>query len=157
MKTNVFKKLDGKKLKIAIVQARFNEVVTDGLKAGAVAALKEAGVLEKNIQILQVPGAFEIPLVCKKIALAKKFDGIIALGAIIKGDTAHFEYVAGGTTTGIMGVMLETVTPIAFGVLTTEDKKQAEVRSRNDQSNKGKEAASALIETIGVIKNIEKK
>ncbi|KKQ62064.1 MAG: 6,7-dimethyl-8-ribityllumazine synthase [Parcubacteria group bacterium GW2011_GWE2_38_18] len=157
MKTNVFKKLDGKTLKVAIVQSRFNEMITDGLKESAVKALLEIGVVEKNIKVLQVPGAFEIPLICKKIALAKKFNGIIALGAIIKGDTAHFEYVAGGATDGIMQVMLETNMPIAFGVLTTQDKKQAEIRSGNDDSNKGREAALALIETIGIIKNIGKK
>lgn len=156
MKANVFEKVEGKTLKIGIVQARFNTPVTDGLKNGAMKALAEAGVPEKNVKIYQVPGSFEIPVVCQRLARTKRFDGLIALGAVIKGDTAHFEYVSNGTTDGIMRVMLDERIPIAFGVIMTYDEPQAAVRSMNDERNKGYEAAMALVETLGVLRNIKK-
>lgn len=155
MKTNVFDKIDGKKLKVAIVQARFNKPVTDGLKDGAIKALKKAGVSEKNIKIYEVPGSFEIPIICQNLARTKEFDGLIALGAVIKGDTAHFEYVSDGAAEGIMRVMLDEKTPIAFGVIMTYDEAQAAARSKDDERNKGYEAAMALIETIGVLKDVK--
>ena len=148
MRTNIFKKLNGKGLKIAIVQARFNREVTDGLAKGALGALKGAGVAAKDIKIFQVPGSFEIPLTCQKIIKAKKFDGILAIGAIIKGETAHFDFIAKAATEGIMRVMLEHDFPIAFGVITTYNLEQAKARAKNNKDNKGYEAALALVELI---------
>lgn len=148
METNVFKELNGKKLKIAIIQARFNQKVTDGLTDGAVKALIEVGVSDHDIKIFQVPGSFEIPLMCQLLSKAKKFDGIIATGAVIKGETAHFEYVAKAVTDGILRVMLDHSVPIAFGVLAAHNSEQAENRARDDKKNKGYEAALALVEMI---------
>lgn len=148
MNSNSFKKNSGKGLRIAIVQARFNRSITDALVQGAVRALKESGVVEKNIAIIQVPGAFEIPLFCQKAAKGKKFDGIVAIGAVIKGETAHFEYVAGPAVNGIMRVMLDSNLPIALGVITTFNFKQAQFRAKNNNNNKGYEAGMALIEII---------
>lgn len=144
MKTNIFQELNGQGLKIAIVQARFNRNVTDGLTNGAVKALKKAGVAD--IEIFLVPGSFEIPIFCQRIA--KKFDGIVTIGAVIKGETAHFDYVAKAAADGVARVTLDQDIPIAFGILITYDPEQAEARAKNDESNKGYEAALALIETI---------
>ncbi len=148
MKSNTFKKLNGKKLKIAIVQARFNQKITNALTKGAVKALKKSGVSEKDIKIFQVPGSFEIPLTCQKLAGSKKFDGLITIGAVIKGETAHFDYIAKAATDGVMRVMLDQNIPIAFGIITTYDLAQAKARARNNKSNKGYEAAMALVEMI---------
>lgn len=150
MKTNSFKTLSGKGLKIAIVQARFNEKITGGLLQGAVKALWASGVAEKDVAIYKVPGSFEIPLACQKIANSKKVDGIVAIGVIIKGETAHFEYVAGPAINGIMRVMLDSNLPIALGVITTSNLQQAKARAKNDKSNKGYEAAMALIEVLSL-------
>ena len=150
MKTNIFQKINIKGKKIAIVQARFNEKITCGLKAGAVKALKEAGVKEADIGFFSVPGSVEIPLVCQKVARTKKFDGIVALGAVVKGETAHFDYVAKMAADGIMKVMIEESFPIAFGVITVYDLKQAQKRSSDDKNNKGYEAALALAEVLAI-------
>ncbi|MEA2088883.1 MAG: 6,7-dimethyl-8-ribityllumazine synthase [Patescibacteria group bacterium] len=149
MKTNKFEKLNGKNFKIAIVQARFNQEITDDLRKGAENALKEAGVKIKA-EIFLVPGSVEIPLACQKIALNKKFDGIIALGNIIKGETAHFDYVAKAVTEGIMEVILKNNFPITFGVITVYNLEQAKARSQNDKNNKGYEAGMALIEVLNL-------
>lgn len=151
MKNNNFNQLDGKNLKIAIVRARFNEPITGGLLLGAETALKAFGVQAKNIKIFEVPGAFEIPIVCQQVAQKKKFNGIITIGAIIKGETAHFDFIAGETSRGIMKVMLDNNLPISFGVITTFNLKQAQKRAKNDEHNKGYEAAAALLETINTI------
>lgn len=152
MQSNNFEKLNGKNLKIAIVQARFNREITNGLKLGAIQALKEAGIENDNIEFFKVPGAVEIPLVCKRLSQIKKFDGIITLGAIIKGETAHFDYIAKMSSDGIMSVMLEENFPITYGIITTYNLEQAKKRSSNNKTNKGYEAAMALIELILTIK-----
>ncbi|MCK4744462.1 6,7-dimethyl-8-ribityllumazine synthase [Candidatus Parcubacteria bacterium] len=149
MKTNTFNNLNGKGLKIAIVQARFNQEITENLLNGTLAALKEAGASNK---IIKVPGSFEIPFACQKIALTKKFDGIITIGAIIKGETAHFDYIAKAATDGIMRTMLDYKIPIAFGVITTYTLAQAKTRSRNNKKNSGYGAALSLVETINNLK-----
>lgn len=158
MKVNKFKKISGKNLKIAIVQARFNKKITDDLKKGALNALKEAGVRKKSIFIFEVPGSFEIPLVCQKIANppagGKKFDGIVTLGAVIKGETAHFEHVSRSAIDGIIRVMLGVNLPISLGVITTFNIKQARARSGDNKNNKGYEAAMALIEMINVLRYV---
>lgn len=157
MKANKFENLNGKGLRIAIVQARFNEKITSGMKAGVLKALLASGVAQKSIETHVVPGSFEIPLLCKALAKSKKFDGIVTLGAVIKGETAHFDFVAGETARGIMQVMLEEKLPIAFGVITTYDLKQALARSKDNENNKGYEAALALIETISALKKVKAK
>lgn len=158
MKINRYKKISGKNLKIAIVQARFNKEITGGLKKGALKALEEAGVRKKSIFIFEVPGSFEIPLVCQKIADppagGKKFDGIVALGAIIKGETAHFEHVSRSAIDGIIKVMLDANLPISLGVITTFNLRQAKARSGDNKNNKGYEAAMALIETVNVLRYV---
>ena len=148
MKVNAFGKLNGKGLKIAIVQARFNQKITDELISGAVKGLEESKVLQKDIKIFQAPGSFEIPLICQEAAKTKKFDGIIAIGAVIKGETAHFDYIAKAVADGILKVMLDQNIPIIFGVITTYNLRQAEARAKNNKDNKGYEAALALVETI---------
>jgi len=155
MKTNNFKKLKISGLKIAIVQARFNPKITNSLTKGSLKALTEAGMQKKDIKIFKVPGAFEIPLICKKLAKIKKFNGIVALGAVIKGETAHFEYVSKGAQEGIMQVMLDNEIPISFGVLATYDLAQAQKRAQDDKNNKGYEAAMALIELISLMTNVK--
>lgn len=148
MKINKFKRLNGKNLKIAIVQARFNCEITDGLTAGAEKALKESGIKKDDIKIFKVPGSFEIPFACKQLAGIKKFDGLIAIGAVIKGETSHFEHISRAATDGILKVSLNNNIPISFGVITVENMKQAVARSQDNKNNKGYEAALALIELI---------
>lgn len=148
MKFNTFNKLTVKGLKIAIVQARFNQKITDALAKGAVKALKKSGINDKDIEIFQVPGSFEVPLICQKLAESKKFDGIITIGAIIKGETAHFDYIAKAAVDGVMRIMLDFGIPITFGIITTYDLAQAKARARNNKSNKGYEAGMALVEMI---------
>ena len=152
MKTNRFPKLDGKKINIAIVQARFNPQITDNLAEGAVRGLKQAGVLTHKISLFKVPGAFEIPLVSQKLARTGKYHGIITIGAVIKGTTAHFEYISQAAINGVMEVMLKENLPIALGILTAYSPAQAKERSRNDNNNKGYEAALALVETLNNFK-----
>lgn len=152
MKSNVFNNLNGKGLKIAIVQARFNQDITDNLLNGVLTALKKADVNNKNIKIIKVPGSFEIPFACQKIALKKKFDGIVAIGAIIKGETAHFNYIAKAATDGIMRTILDYKIPIAFGIITTYTLAQAKKRSRDNKENSGYGSTMALIETINNLK-----
>ncbi len=148
MKTNKFPKLDGKKLNIAIVQARFNPEITDNLAQGAIRGLKQTGVPAVKISLFKVPGAFEIPLVSQKLARTGKYHGIITIGAVIKGATAHFEYISQAAINGVMEVMLKENLPIALGILTAYSPAQAKERSRHDNNNKGYEAALALVEML---------
>jgi 6,7-dimethyl-8-ribityllumazine synthase len=150
MKVNTFKKLNGEGKRIAIVQAHFNENITGAMTDGAVKALKESGVQDDNIEVFIVPGSVEIPIVCQKVAREKRFDGIITIGTIIKGETAHFDYVAKAVTDGFMRVSLDEGIPITFGVITTYNLEQAEARAKDDDNNKGYEAAMALIETLSL-------
>jgi 6,7-dimethyl-8-ribityllumazine synthase len=133
-------------MKFAFVVSRFNHEVTDGLVEGAKNYLKEKGVILHADDFYYAPGAFEIPLIAQSLAKLKKYSGIICLGSVIKGDTAHFEFISLGATIGIMQSMLTTETPIAFGVLTTYTDEQAQIRSQPDSHNKGREAASACYE-----------
>lgn len=155
MKTNIFKKLSGRGLKIALVRARFNEPITQGLLAGAKKALLETGVRAKDISIFETPGSVEIPLLCQRLARTKKYHGIVALGAVIKGETAHFEHVARLAADGLMTVMLKANLPIAFGVLVTYNLKQAQSRAQNNLGNKGRESALALVEQLAGLKKIK--
>ncbi|NBO06406.1 MAG: 6,7-dimethyl-8-ribityllumazine synthase, partial [Actinobacteria bacterium] len=133
-------------LRVGIVCSRFNEFVVNALLDGAKRGLKARGVREKNIETHWVPGAFEIPVMARLMAVSQKFDALVALGAVIRGETAHFEYVAGPCAEGIMQVQLETLIPIGFGVLTVENVEQAAARSRPDDTNKGFEAAQVALD-----------
>jgi 6,7-dimethyl-8-ribityllumazine synthase len=133
-------------MKFALVVSKFNPEVTDGLVDGAKNYLKEKGITAQAEDTFLVPGAFEIPLIAQGLAKLKKYSGIICLGCVIKGDTAHFEFISLGATLGIMQSMLTTETPIAFGVLTTYTDEQAQIRSQPDSHNKGREAAAACYE-----------
>lgn len=134
-------------MKFAIIRSRFNEEVTGGLEQGAIAYLSEQGISKDACDFYLAPGAFELPLMAKLLAKTSRYDGIICLGCVIKGDTAHFEFISLGASIGLMQASLETETPIAFGVLTTYTDEQAELRSKiGSPENKGREAAAACHE-----------
>jgi 6,7-dimethyl-8-ribityllumazine synthase len=137
--------INGSTIKIAIVVAEFNKDITHNMFLGAQETLKQYGVTEENITVVNVPGAFEIPFVCNRIALAKTCDAIIALGAVIRGDTDHHLYVAGEASRGIMDVMLKRNIPIGFGIITTNTLEQARERSEG-KHNKGSEAALVALQ-----------
>ena len=141
-------------ISVAIVISRFNEVITKSLLEGAINTLTRHGVSEEAISVMWVPGAFEIPLVCKKAATSGKFDAIITLGAVIQGDTPHFDQVVGGVTSGVAQVSLDTGVPVIFGVLTTNTVDQAMDRAGIKLGNKGAEAATTAIEMINLLKKI---
>ncbi|AMM83099.1 6,7-dimethyl-8-ribityllumazine synthase [Martelella sp. AD-3] len=134
--------------RIAIVISRFNEKVTSGLLNGAKTELAERGVTLAETDIFDVPGAFEAPLVARKLAKSGNYDGIVCIGAVIKGETAHFEYISEAAAHGLMQVQLETGMPVSFGILTTYTAMQAFERSADDEHNKGREAAAACIEAL---------
>ncbi len=140
--------------KIAIVAGRFNEIITNKLLGGAVDAFKRHGGDEDNIDLAWVPGAFEIPLVAKKMAESKKYDAVICLGAVIRGATPHFDMVANETTKGIAAAGLQTGVPIIFGVLTTDNIEQAVERAGSKAGNKGFEAVTTAIEMINLMKQM---
>lgn len=148
--------LDARGLKLAIVCARFNGEVTERLLAGALDALKRAGASEQNIQIEKVPGSWELPITAKAIAETRKPDAIITLGAVIRGDTPHFDYVAGQVASGLMDVQLRTGIPVAFGVLTTNTVEQATDRAGGKDGNKGYDAAITAIEMANLIRRLRK-
>ncbi len=148
--------LDARGLKFAVVCARFNSFVTDRLLEGALDALKRAGVTgDSHIEIVKVPGAWELPLAAKTL-VEKKPNAIIALGAVIRGDTPHFDYVAGQAASGLMTVQLESGIPIAFGVLTTDTAEQAIDRAGGKSGNKGYDAAITAIEMADLLRRLRK-
>lgn len=145
-------------LRIAIIVSRFNEQVTSGLMNGAVAYLVEQGIKVSETDIYSAPGAFEIPLLAQTLARSNKYDGVVCLGCVIKGDTAHFEFISLGATIGMMQATLATQVPITFGIITTYTDEQAIARSRDDDHNKGREAAAACVEslkTLAAIKSLK--
>ena len=142
------------KKKFALVAGRFNSFVVEHLITGAKEALLKHGADEADIELYYVPGAFEIPLALKKIANTKKFDAIVALGAVIRGGTPHFEYVAGECVKGISKMSLEYEIPIAFGVLTVDTVEQAVERSGANSENKGAEAAESVIRMISLLEKL---
>lgn len=146
--------LIGKGLKVGIILGRFNEFIGSKLLDGAIDSLLRHGVEEEDIETAWVPGAFEIPLIAKKLAETKKYDAIICLGAVIRGSTPHFEYVASEMTKGIAKVSLDAGIPVIFGVLTTENIEQAIERAGTKAGNKGWDAALSAIEMANLIKNI---
>ncbi len=145
---------EGEELKVGIVVSRFNVFITQRLLEGALDVFKRHKVLDKNIYIAWVPGSFEIPLVAKKLALTQKFDVILCLGAIIRGATPHFEYIAAEASKGIAQVMLETGVPVIFGILTTDTIEQAIERAGTKAGNKGAEAALSALEIVSLLKKI---
>lgn len=136
--------------KVAIVAARFNEFIVRELVAGAKDALLRHGVTESEITLVRVPGAWEIPPVCKRLAKSGTFEAVIALGAVIRGGTPHFDYVCSGLTSGLASVQAETGVPVSFGVLTTDSIEQAIERAGTKAGNKGVDAALAALETISL-------
>jgi 6,7-dimethyl-8-ribityllumazine synthase len=144
----------GGKGKYALVVGRWNSFVVEHLLAGALDTLRRHGVTDKQISVVRAPGAFEIPLVCKKLAARGGVDAIIALGAVIRGGTPHFEYVAGECTKGIAQVSMEYGLPIAFGVLTVDSIEQAVERSGTKAGNKGAEAALSALEMVSLLGKI---
>jgi 6,7-dimethyl-8-ribityllumazine synthase len=149
--------LSGRGRRIAIVASRFNDVVTSRLVDGALAALRRHGVDDDDVEVAWTPGAFEIPLIAQRLAGSAGFDAIVCLGAVIRGDTAHFEYVASEAASGIQRVALETGVPCIFGVLTTETLEQALDRAGGKHGNKGWEAATAALEMAGLLDSLPKK
>jgi 6,7-dimethyl-8-ribityllumazine synthase len=133
-------------MRVGVIAARFNEVVTGKLVEGAVEGLKNHGVDEDRIDVAWVPGAFELPLVAKRLARTERYDALICLGAVIRGETAHFELVANEAARGIAEVSLDAGIPVIFEVLATEDLAQAEARAGGAHGNKGWEAAEAALE-----------
>ena len=141
-------------IRIGIVASRFNEFIVSKLIGGADDALRRHDVKEENVDLAWVPGAFEIPLVASKMAQSGKYDAVLCLGAVIRGSTDHYEYVANEVTKGIAAVSLKTGVPVMFGVLTCDNLEQAIERAGSKVGNKGFEAAVSAIETINVIKSL---
>jgi len=146
--------LQGANQKLAIVLGRFNSFIGDALLGGAIDVLKRNGVKAENITVVYVPGAFEIPLAARKLADNGEYDGVIALGAVIRGSTPHFDYVAGECAKGLNSVQLETGVPIGFGVLTVDSIEQAIERAGTKAGNKGAEAAMTVVEMVNVLAKI---
>lgn len=147
-------KLTAEGQRIGIVAARFNEFITSKLLGGAVDSFVRHGGDENNLSLAWVPGAFEIPLVAKKMAASGKYDAVVCLGAVIRGATAHFEMVANETTKGIAAVGLQTDVPVIFGVLTVDTIEQAVERAGTKAGNKGFDAMTSAIEMVNLIRNI---
>ncbi len=143
--------------RFALVVGRFNSFVVESLVEGAVDTLTRHGVKEKDITIIRAPGAFEIPLVCQKIAQRNEFAAIVALGAVIRGGTPHFEYVAGECTKGLAQVSLQYDVPVSFGVLTVDTIEQAIERAGTKAGNKGSEAALSALEMVNLLGQLEAK
>ena len=146
--------MDAKGYKIAIIASRFNDFMVNSLIGGAVDYLVRHGADKDDLTIIRVSGAYEMLIVAKKAAESKKYDGIVALGAVIRGATPHFDFVASETTKGLAHVSLEYGIPVGFGLLTTDNMEQAIERSGSKAGNKGVEAASALLETLQVLKQL---
>jgi 6,7-dimethyl-8-ribityllumazine synthase len=143
-----------KDARFAIVASRFNEFIVDRLVDGAVDALRRHGVAESRILVVRVPGAFEIPVVCQRLAASGKVNAIIALGTVIRGATAHFEYVSSAATSGCSSVAASTGVPVIFGVLTTDSIEQAIERAGTKAGNKGAESAVAALEMANLMRSL---
>ena len=146
--------LDAKGLKVAIVATRFNDFIVDRLVGGALDYLERHGLDASGITLVRIPGAFELPLICQKLGASQKYDGILALGAVIRGGTPHFDYVCAEASKGIAQAMLASGTPIGFGLLTCDNIEQAIERAGSKGGNKGVEAAAAMLETIRVLEKL---
>lgn len=147
--------LVAQELRMGIVAGRFNEFIVSKLVGGAIDALKRHGVASEKIEVAYVPGAFEIPLVAKKMAQSEKYDAVICLGAVIKGSTPHFDYVCAEASKGIASVAMQTEKPVIFGILTTDTIEQAIERAGTKAGNKGYDAAVTAIEMVNLLKQFE--
>ena len=147
--------LVAQELRMGIVAGRFNEFIVSKLVGGAIDALKRHGVASEKIEVAYVPGAFEIPLVAKKMAQSEKYDAVICLGAVIKGSTPHFDYVCAEASKGIASVAMQTEKPVIFGILTTDTIEQAIERAGTKVGNKGYDAAVTAIEMVNLLKQFE--
>lgn len=145
--------LQGQGVKVSLVVSRFNSFITDRLLEGALDALRRHGVEEKGITVIRVPGSFEIPLGVRRAA-GQKVDAVIALGALIRGGTPHFDYLSAEVTKGVAQVMLETGIPVSFGVLTTDTVEQAIERAGTKAGNKGAEAAQSALEMVSLLRRM---
>ena len=150
-------KLNAKGLKFGIVVSRFNDFVSERLLSGALDLLTRNGADDGDIEILKVPGAFEIPSVARKMALAKKYDAVICLGAVIRGATPHFDYIAAEVSKGIAMIGLESEVPVTFGILTTENLEQAIERAGSKAGNKGWDAALSAVEMANLYREMKAK
>jgi 6,7-dimethyl-8-ribityllumazine synthase len=146
--------LDAHGVRFGVVVARYNRDITEKLLDGCERTLRELGASDEHITVVWVPGAFEVPLVAKQLAHGRHVDAVICLGAVIRGDTPHFEYVAQECASGIMRVALETDIPVVFGVLTTDDLEQAQARVGGSAGHKGEEAARAAVEMVTLLRQL---
>ena len=142
-------------LRFGVVITRFNDFVVEPLLRGALDALKRHGAADKQIEIVRVPGAFDLPVAARKLALSRRYEALIALGAVIRGQTPHFDYVAGECASGLARIALESGVPIAFGVLTTDTMEQAVDRAGGKAGNKGADAALAALEMANLLRRLE--
>jgi 6,7-dimethyl-8-ribityllumazine synthase len=149
-------KLDASGMRLAVVAARFNGDVTKLLLAGALDELRDRGLDPERVAVVWVPGAFEIPLAAKQLAESGELDAVICVGAVIRGDTPHFDYVARECASGISRVVLDTGIPVAFGVLTTDDLDQALARAGGTEGNKGAESAATAVEMVDLLRRLGK-
>lgn len=152
--TTIIGKLDAKGLKVAIAAARFNDFIVEHLISGALDFLERHGLDVTYITLVRVPGAFELPLICQKLAASGRFNGVLALGAVIRGATPHFDYVCAEASKGLAQCMLQSGVPIGFGLLTCDTIEQAIERAGSKGGNKGVEAASAMLETIRILEQL---
>lgn len=142
-------------LRFAVVITRFNDFVVEPLLRGALDALRRHGAADKQMEIVRVPGAFDLPIVARKLAMSRRYEALIALGAVIRGQTPHFDYVAGECASGLARIALESGVPIAFGVLTTDTMEQAVDRAGGKAGNKGADAALAALEMANLMRRLE--
>lgn len=143
-------------VRFAVVATRWNDAIVDRLVEGALEVLRDCGVAADDIVLVRVPGAFELPLACDRLADSGDYDAVIALGAVIRGETPHFDYVAGECARGLSATALEYAIPVAFGVITADTVEQAEARAQPDEDrNKGAEAANAAVEMISLLRQID--
>jgi 6,7-dimethyl-8-ribityllumazine synthase len=148
--------IDAAGMRLAVVAGRFNDDVTKLLLEGALRELADKGLDPDSVPVVWVPGAFEIPLVAKQLAESGERDAVICVGAVIRGDTPHFDYVAGECAAGVSRVALDTGVPVAFGVLTTDDRDQAFARAGGAEGNKGAEAAATAVEMVDLLRQLGK-
>ncbi|RMG39557.1 MAG: 6,7-dimethyl-8-ribityllumazine synthase [Candidatus Dadabacteria bacterium] len=147
---------DASGAKFAVVAGRFNSFISEKLVDGAIKALVECGASDDAVTVVWVPGSYEIPLISKKLAETGKFDGVVAVGAVIRGETLHFELIANELSRGLMQVSMETSVPVTFGVITADTVEQATARAGGEAGNKGAEAAVAAVEMVNVLRTIKR-
>ncbi len=155
MSRNLDVSVEWENVRVGIAASRWNSAITDEMLQGAIAALKNKGVKEENILTVRCPGSYEIPLVCQQLLEDAGVEGVVAIGAVIRGETPHFDYVCDAVNRGVAELNLKFSKPVTFGVLTTDSVEQAVERSRQDKGNKGAEAALALCEMIGISKGLK--